>query len=71
MPSTLITLTTSNPVPKIAFLYSSSDKFDLSAKVDTATPSGQETLTVASGQAFCNASVTCDYLYSMSGYNRK
>ena len=43
MPSTLITLTTSNPVPKIAFLYSSSDKFDLSAKEDTATPSGQET----------------------------
>ena len=53
---TFITFTTSKPVPAIACLYSSSFKFDLSANEDTATPSGHETLTVASGQAFCNAS---------------
>ena len=44
--------------PLQAFLNSSSFKFDLSSKADTATPSGQETFTLADGLAFAKASVT-------------
>ena len=55
---TLVTLTTSKPVPKIAFLNSSLLKFYLSSNADTATPSGHETFTCAVGLTLIKAVVT-------------
>ena len=55
---TLVTLTTSKPVPKIAFLNSSLFKFDSPSNAETATPSGQETFTCAVGLALIKAIVT-------------
>ncbi len=56
--SILVTLTTSKPVPNIAFLNSSLLKFDLSSNAETATPSGHETFTCAFGLTLIKALVT-------------